>query len=168
MQCTSTARDARSDAGFTLIELMVTVAVLAILLGIALPSFLDSFERSRERAALESVTTAVKYARSEALNRNRQVTLCASNAAQTGCSGAADWAANGWLALVVNPAPPNTVLRVWDRPSGQTAINAPAQVLFNANGSLAAQAGLSVKSGSMATVAMCINVSGTLSKGACN
>ncbi len=61
---------ARSGAGFTLIELMVTVALLAVLLAVAAPSFV-SFRRNSELAGIaNNFVGAVNAARSEAMKRN--------------------------------------------------------------------------------------------------
>lgn len=62
-------------AGFTLIELMVTVAILAISVSIATPSFTDMLDRHRLKGAVESVTTDLRYARSESIKRNQQIAV---------------------------------------------------------------------------------------------
>jgi len=48
---------ARRPRGFTLIEIMITVAIVAILAAIALPSFLDSVRKSRRADAFTAITT---------------------------------------------------------------------------------------------------------------
>lgn len=65
--------------GFTLIELMVTIAVLGIALGIAVPSFGDWIRKERVRGAAAEVESWVKYARSEATRRNSIVYLLATS-----------------------------------------------------------------------------------------
>ena len=60
---TAAGTDSNDDDGFTLIELMVVVLVIAILLAIAIPTFLGARERSQDRAAqsnLRNVLTAAK------------------------------------------------------------------------------------------------------------
>lgn len=64
----------RSD-GFTTIELMVVVAILAILTALAAPSFRPLLERWRVRDAAESVTSTLYLARSEAIKRGGQVVI---------------------------------------------------------------------------------------------
>ncbi|WP_051235582.1 GspH/FimT family pseudopilin [Marinimicrobium agarilyticum] len=83
--------------GFTLIELMVTVAVLAIILSVAVPSMTTQIRNNRSLTFGEEFATALNYARSEAVKRGRPVSLCASNDAGDGCGN--DWT-NGWLAFV--------------------------------------------------------------------
>jgi type IV fimbrial biogenesis protein FimT len=64
--------------GFTAIELMVTVAVLAVLAGIAAPSFNPIIERWRVRQASEELQSTFYFARSEAIKRGGNVTILRS------------------------------------------------------------------------------------------
>ena len=110
--------------GFTLVELMVTLAVFSVLMVIAVPSFNTQIQNNRSQALGEDFTTALKFARSEAVKRGVSVTVCASNAAHTACSGDASTWNNGWLALIDNAATTSAtisageILRIWqDLPS---------------------------------------------------
>ena len=97
--------------GFTLIELMVTIAVLAIISAIAYPSFTSLMNSNRLTAAANDLVGDLQTARSEAIRRNARVTVCAS-ADNTTCSGAGgDW--QSWIVWIDNPAPAvDEVLRV--------------------------------------------------------
>mgnify|MGYP006198156723 CR=1 FL=1 len=76
--------------GFTLVELMVAVAVLAILVSVALPSFRDFGERSALRGAADAVTQVIGTARTEAIKRNQLVRVEIKQPAGGGfCIGAA-------------------------------------------------------------------------------
>ncbi|MGH8494522.1 MAG: GspH/FimT family pseudopilin [Gammaproteobacteria bacterium] len=66
------------ESGFSLLELLVTVALAAILLGIGVPSFLDTFRNNRMAAASNDLLAAVHLARSEAVKRRAPVTVCTS------------------------------------------------------------------------------------------
>jgi type IV fimbrial biogenesis protein FimT len=79
--------------GFTLVELMVALAVLAILLGIAVPSFTEVSLSSRLRSLANALVASATLGRSEAIKRNAVVTLCASSDGAT-CTG--DWH-QGWV-----------------------------------------------------------------------
>lgn len=60
-------------SGFTLVELMVVVAVLAALLSIGGPSFMEWIQNSRIRTAAESLQNGLQVARAEAVRRNTNV-----------------------------------------------------------------------------------------------
>jgi type IV fimbrial biogenesis protein FimT len=66
--------------GFTLLELMITVAIAAILLGIAIPSFIGTIRSNRLTASANDFVTALNVARSEAVKRGRNVTVASKNA----------------------------------------------------------------------------------------
>ncbi len=79
--------------GFTLLELMVTLVVAAILITLAVPSFLDATLGARLSAHANNLAASAQLARSEAIKRNANVTLCASTDG-TSCGGG--WE-NGWI-----------------------------------------------------------------------
>lgn len=85
-----------AESGFTLIEMMVTVSVMAILLAIAVPSFQGVALSSKLTSLANDFVASAQLARSEAIKRNRPARLCASSDGET-CTGG-DWAA-GWVVL---------------------------------------------------------------------
>jgi type IV fimbrial biogenesis protein FimT len=82
--------------GFTLIELMATVAVAAILVTLAAPLYRDFVVRNRLVTYANDVISTVNFARSEAVRRGEPITLCPSIAGER-CEG--DWS-DGWIAFV--------------------------------------------------------------------
>lgn len=76
-------------SGFTLIELMITLTVAAILLAVAVPSFTDIIRNNRLTAASNDLLRSTQLARSEAVKRQTPVVVCAATdamAAQPTCS----------------------------------------------------------------------------------
>ena len=85
-------------AGFTLIEAMVAIALMAVLLMIAVPSFNNAALGSQLRASANDLAAAAFMARSEAIKRNAVVTLCMS-ADGGSCSVSGGWE-QGWAIML--------------------------------------------------------------------
>lgn len=140
----------RKIKGFTLIELMVTLAVAAIVLGIAIPSFNQTMRNNSSSALGSELAGALNYARSEAVKRAKRVSICASNDGAT-CLAADNWE-EGWLVFIDDAAADNTaavtvgiVLRYWSDVNPLAVISAQqigpstnvSFVRFNSTGALA-------------------------------
>lgn len=91
-------RKKSSSNGFTLIELMVTMSVLAILLAIAVPGFQGSIASNQLTGRTNDMVSALNLARSEAIRRGTRVTLCKSSTG-TSCTASGNWE-QGWIAFV--------------------------------------------------------------------
>ncbi|MDQ1315218.1 MAG: type fimbrial biosis protein FimT [Pseudomonadota bacterium] len=113
--------------GFTLVELMVTIVITAILAGIAMPSATEMMLSGKLTMIVNSMVSSVQLARSEAIKRNARVTLCASSNGST-CTGG--WK-DGWIVraldgtVISTQAPLPNGFKVW---SGNTSI------VFNSTG----------------------------------
>ena len=81
--------------GFTLLELLMTVALAALILTLGLPSFENTLARSRQRVEINALFHAIHLARKESIRRRQVVSLCPSNDQQS-CSGTTDWS-SGWI-----------------------------------------------------------------------
>lgn len=84
--------------GFSLIELMVTLAIAAIVLTIGVPSFQAYTQNNQQTITVNELATALQLARNNAISRRVRVTLCKSSDGATCPSGAGsgDWT-QGWL-----------------------------------------------------------------------
>jgi type IV fimbrial biogenesis protein FimT len=83
------------QSGATLLELMVVLAVSAILLGIGIPSFAAFTSSSRLASATNELVSSLHLARSEAIKRNSRTVMCTS-ATGTACADSGGWH-QGWL-----------------------------------------------------------------------
>jgi len=77
-----------SSTGFTLVELMVTLAVATILLVLATPSFVDMIDKSRLKGVVDNSVDFIKDARAESVKHNRNVNVAFGGTSSAWCIGA--------------------------------------------------------------------------------
>lgn len=87
--------------GFTLIELLITILVLVIIMAIAIPSFNAVIQNNLTVATSNDMIISLNYARSEAIKRGANVSICPA-ADQTFSSCGSDWN-QGWI-IFLNPS----------------------------------------------------------------
>lgn len=83
--------------GFTLIEMLITLAVGSILLALAVPAFRTFMQNDQLMTGSSTLSMALYAARAEAIKEDTPVQICAS-ANGTSCSGANTWE-TGWIVL---------------------------------------------------------------------
>lgn len=91
------------DHGFTLIELMVTLAVALILIAAAVPGFMGTVKNNRLTTETNRLVSDFQLARGEAMRRGARTVLCPSadpTAATPQCDGTAQIWSTGWLLFV--------------------------------------------------------------------
>jgi type IV fimbrial biogenesis protein FimT len=99
--CAATAGAGR---GFTMIEILVVVAIIAILAAVAAPFFNDTLARNQVTSAAGALRASLDLARAEAVRRGRNVVVCQTTspgAAEPACgSGSSVNWSSGWVTWV--------------------------------------------------------------------
>lgn len=137
---------ARTARGFTLIEMMVVVAILAISAGIATPAFRNLIANNRMTGQANDLLSALQLARSEAVTRGRRVSICPSNSGED-CT-ATDWQ-DGWMVFAEGTTgtigafdeATDTILRVYPALGGASSLTEGGDataVTYRPDGSVAA------------------------------
>ena len=127
--------------GFTLVELLITILVLSILLGLAVPAFRSLMQNDQQWVQTNNLILSLNAARSESIKNDTAAggQICSSSNGLT-CTGT-PWN-QGWIVLGVDPAnpnnPPKTLEVVGALPTGTTLneINNNLTVTFLSNGAL--------------------------------
>ncbi len=92
-------RKVSKTKGFSLVELLFVVAILSALLALALPAFIDTIESATTDSQVKVMLTTLNLARSEAIKRGQDVSICASS---DGADCDADNWTEGWIVFVDN------------------------------------------------------------------
>ena len=130
-------RNRSAKGGFTIVELMVTLAVAGILMGFALPAFNDFVRQRSLSSSVNDFVLAVTYARSEAARRGRTVSVQAMDASDD----TNEWGP-GYCVVEGTPGDCNDPLRSFEATDTATinAVNAgfhgTSTLSFNARGML--------------------------------
>ena len=85
------------SAGLTLLEMLVTLGILGIMAAVAVPSLMDTVNRMAVTSAARTISSTLSLARSEAVKRGQDVSICPSGDGEDCAAG--DWAA-GWIVFV--------------------------------------------------------------------
>lgn len=124
--------------GFTVVEMMIVVAILSILLMMGLPSYQRWIANTQVRTAAESIQNGLRLAASEAVRRNVQVDFVLTSDAALTATPTADVAGGGWVVRV-----PGTAELVDSKPAAEASqavvvASTAAMVSFSGLGRLTA------------------------------
>ncbi|HEV7914545.1 MAG TPA: prepilin-type N-terminal cleavage/methylation domain-containing protein [Albitalea sp.] len=133
-------RSPGAERGFTMIELMITVTLLAILMALAVPYVTSMVRNNRVRTVTETLQNGIRTAQAEAVRRSRQ-TVFSLTAAEPGDTSAAVANGSNWAIHTIPPVL-NGEARDFiqggvlaDFAAGVT-ITGPASICFNSIGRL--------------------------------
>lgn len=105
-------------AGFTLLEMLLTLALSALLMAVAVPTLSRLLSKAAVQSAADALVGDLRYARSEAIKRAGTVSVC-SSAGGVACASSAAWR-DGWMVFVDADGngrldPEDQILRVQER-----------------------------------------------------
>ena len=92
----SAAAGRHGSSGFTLIELIMTITIGAILLAIGVPAFQFVTASNRASSEINGLLGDMQFARGEAIREGQTVTICAAAASAPPCLGTTNWQ-SGWI-----------------------------------------------------------------------
>lgn len=105
-------------SGFTLVELMITVVIASILMGLAAPSFVNFVKNNRLSSQANGLMADLAFTRSEAVKRGANITICRASDPFAACTGSAGPWSTGWI--VIDGA--GQVLRLHQALDGQNTL----------------------------------------------
>lgn len=121
------------QSGVTLVELLIVIAIAAILASLAGPSFSDFINRTRQNSVVSQLVSDLNRARSEAIKRNTPVLLCVRST-DSACGTTTNWQ-NGWLICVGSTACTTPLAVHAALPATLTLQGSGSMVQFRPNGS---------------------------------
>jgi type IV fimbrial biogenesis protein FimT len=107
----------RNTSGVSIIEVLIVVAIAAILTGIAIPAFNVFIGNTRTSTIANEFVSALNLARSEAMKRGQDISICPKKTDETDCDTSRDWN-DGWLVIVEGD---KTRIRLHDAYSNNSA-----------------------------------------------
>lgn len=163
----------RKTGGFTAVELMVVIAIVAILGALAVPSFSDVVGRYRVRRAAEDLSRTLSLARTEAIRRGGRILVAPIPSIPDTCIGGSDGAWNcGWMiAFDANGNKTldtgDTIIQTSNRPVGVSTTSSKNIVVLDGWGQINGLGAYSFQLGDLSTplrfpLKICVNSGGRI------
>jgi type IV fimbrial biogenesis protein FimT len=111
--------------GFNLVELMITVVVAGILMGLAAPSFVSFVKNNRLSSQANELMADLAFARSEAVKRGANITICRASDPFAACTGSPGQWSTGWIVIDLAT---NNVLRVHEALGGKNTLTGTGDI----------------------------------------
>lgn len=141
-----TGRTGRFEPGFSVLELMITIAVIAILAVLGMPTMAGAISNAKVRSVTEALQNGLRNAQAEAIRRSHQTAFVLTNAAPalsaTAATGGKNWYIQV-LPLVASETVDSTYFVQGGSFGGETSgvtIAGPAAICFNSMGRVVANA----------------------------
>ncbi|MEA3106747.1 MAG: type fimbrial biosis protein FimT, partial [Gammaproteobacteria bacterium] len=97
-------RRLRRNPGFTLVEMMIVVSIIALLLAIGVPSFRYVTTSNRASTEINGLLGDLQFARSEAIREGQQIDVCATTNGTSCVTSGTTWN-TGWLVMTTAATP---------------------------------------------------------------
>ena len=147
----------KQQSAFTLIELMVTIAVLAIIATLAAPNLSQMLHNTKVNTSSGDILSFLQQSRTEALRLGKTVTVCGSS---DGSSCLSANKTNWSTGLIATHSGSTTPIQKLTFDSSQLSIMAPETITFNTFGSTTAEHEITVTIPGANTYSVCVEVIG--------
>ena len=147
----------KQQSAFTLVELMVTIAILAIIATLAAPNLSQMLRNTKVNTSSGDILSFLQQSRTEALRLGKTVTVCGSS------DGSSCLSANkrNWsTGLIATHSGSTTPIQKLTFDSSQLSIMAPETISFNSVGSTTAEHEITVTISGANTYYVCVEVIG--------
>jgi len=147
----------KKQSAFTLIELMVTIAILAIIATLAAPNLSQMLHNTKVNTSSGDILSFLQQARTEAIRLGKIVTVCGSS---DGSNCLATNKTNWSTGLIAKYSGSTTPIQKLTFESSQLSITAPETITFNSVGSTTAEHEITVTIPDANTYSVCVEVIG--------
>ena len=147
----------KKESAFTLIELMVTIAILAIIATLAAPNLSQMLRNTKVNTSSGDILSFLQQSRTEAIRLGKTVTVCGSS---DGSSCLSANKTNWSTGLIATHSGSTTPIQKLTFDSSQLSVTGPETITFNTFGSTTAKYEITVTIPDANTYSVCVEVIG--------